>query len=134
MKSTIDWFSRLVMLVLASLATLAMIGSFASMSYQPLGDAFPGRTAMREGAPAPTGTPGAVAETSDSGESGNVTAAVGGGGTLVAVPHTLQRETEEVARWLKALTYAVLALAGFAAAGVIALARIAWQLGRVADR
>lgn len=134
MRSTIDWFARLVMLVLASLATLALIGSFASMSYQPLGDAFPGRTAMREPAPVPTTTPTQTADAVEPGEAGNVTAAAGEGGTMVAVPQVLERETEEIARWLKALTYAVLALAGFAAAGVIALARIAWQIGRVADR
>lgn len=134
MRSTIDWFARLVMFVLASLATLALIGSFASMSYRPLGDAFPGRTTMREAVPAPPATPAAVAGPPGRDEPGNVTAAVGRSGAPVAVPQTMERETEEIARWLKALTYAVLALAGFAAAGVIALARIAWQLGRVAGR
>ncbi len=134
MKSTIDWFMRLVMLVLASLATLALIGSFASMSYQPLGDAFPGRMAMRDPAPAPSNTAAENVEAVTAGEAGNVTAAAGESGTIAAAPQALERETEEIARWLKALTYAVLALAGFAAAGVIALARIAWQLGRVAER
>jgi hypothetical protein len=42
-------------------------------------------------------------------------------------------DDREIARWLESLTYAVLALAGFAAACLLVLLRMTWHLARIAD-
>ena len=116
----LDWLARTAMLVLAALATLALIGSLASVSNSSLGDAFPGEVAP----PAET-----VAEAEPPADPRVVEP---GRGTMTietpaAAPAPLPAE-REVARWLKALTYAVLALAAVAAAGVVALVRVGSRL------
>jgi len=127
----VDWIARTTMLALAALATLALIGSLASVSNSPIGDAFPGRVAMEEvsapdSAPAP-----ADARTAPAGAESPATAAA----TMTAtVERVAAQRDAEVARWLKALTYAVIALAAFAAAGVVALVRIGGHLARMTER
>ena len=127
-----DWVARTTMLVLAALATLALIGSLASVSNSPVGDAFPGSAPqIVEDAP-PAVTPPSNPQIVEPGQ-----------GTMtieapppprVAAPAPAPPRTDEVARWLKALTYAVIALAVFAAAGVVALVRIAAHLRGIAER
>lgn len=128
----VDWIARTTMLVLAALATLALIGSLASVSNAPIGQAFPGQVAVQEASapdspPASTNAPRepADAETPD-------TAAATG--TIATVQRIAAQRDAEVARWLKALTYAVIALTAIAAAGVVALARIGGHLARIAER
>ncbi len=126
----VDWLARTTMLVLAALATLALIGSLASVSNSPIGDAFPGQVATP--VEPPTGARPATAASDPSiVEPGQGTVTIE---TAVAAPAPVTPPEREIARWLKALTYAVLALAVFAAAGVVALLRIAGHLRRIAER
>lgn len=116
------WIARTAMLALATLATLALIGSLASVSDSTVGDAFPGTI------PAPAEPVGEMIETTPTepmqadGASSIATPAGDAVRTVAAPPPST--DAREIARWLKALTYAVLALAAIAAAGVIALVRI----------
>ena len=124
----IDWLARTIMLVLAALATLALIGSLASVSDSSIGDVFPGEIA----APVEP-VAGVTASDPRIVEPGTGTMTIDAPAT--SRPVSVARDSgQDIARWLKALTYAVLALAACVAAGVIALVRIAGQLGRVADR
>ncbi len=131
----VDWLTRTIVLILSALATLALIGSLASVSNTPLGEAFPGRiatpvpdapesTSEPRGAGAPLPDQRVVAEDEPASQA-EVRQAVAAAG---------RDANAEIARLLKALTYAVLALAGFAAAAMIALMRIAHHLGRIAER
>lgn len=126
----IDWIARTTMLVLAALATLALVGSLASVSNSPIGDAFPGQAAVRD---APATDDIAAADPAAAGKAEPPEQAVTQ--TMVATVERVATQRErEVARWLKALTYAVIALAAFAAAGVVALVRIGGHLARRAER
>lgn len=117
-----DWLARTLILILAALATLALVGSLASVSDSSMGDAFPGRIDD------PAAEIGMVEATARPTEPGD-------GTTTIRVPApAAPTERHEIARWLKALTYAVLALAAIVAAGMIVLARIAMHLRRIADR
>ena len=126
----LDWLGRVALLVLSVLATLSLVGSLASVSGGRLGDAVPGRV----GAPMPVveeASSPAQLEAEETSGAPNLRNNTAPGGT-VAVERP--RAEDEIARWLKALTYAVLALAGFAAAGVLALLRITAHLARIAER
>ncbi|WP_156347026.1 hypothetical protein [Sphingomonas sp. Leaf33] len=125
----VDWIARTTMLVLAALATLALIGSLASVSNSPIGDAFPGQVATQD-APGPDAPPAppTVRQETESSDAASARSAT------ATVERILAQRDAEVARWLKALTYAVIALAAFAAAGVLALVRIGGHLARLADR
>ncbi|WP_294297553.1 hypothetical protein [uncultured Sphingomonas sp.] len=128
----VDWVARTTMLVLAALATLALIGSLASVSNSPIGQVFPGQVAVQE-PPAPDSLPTSAGAPPASADAESPENAVAMRTVATAERIAAQRETE-VARWLKALTYAVIALAAFAAAGVVALVRIGGHLARIADR
>ena len=119
------------MLVLAALATLALIGSLASVSDSSIGEAFPGRIDAPAAESLSVEESEAV-ETSSPADDQPQTRPPAGSAATRPLPPT-ERE-REIARWLKALTYAVLALAAVAAAGVVALVRIGGQLSRVAGR
>lgn len=128
-----DWLARTTMLVLAALATLALIGSLASVSNSPIGTAFPG-SAPQAANPSPPvlATPPSNPQIVETGEG---TMTIEAAPVPVApAPAPAAPKSDETARWLKALTYAVLALTAVAAAGVVALVRIAAQLRRVVDR
>lgn len=105
------WVARTVLLILAVVATMAMISAIASIS---------------NGAPALPGGPAP----------GPGELSVGGDATGVVVPGTAPAAPPEATAksWLEPLTYAVLALAGFAAAALIVLLRIAASLRDIADR
>jgi len=122
----LDWFGRLVIAVMSALATLSLIASFASVSNVPLpmpGSERVASVAARDD-PAP---PGSAA---GSREQAAREVALRGSVTSAAGPES----TRELARWLEALTYAVMALAGFAAVGVVLLLRIGSHLARIAER
>jgi disulfide bond formation protein DsbB len=124
----IDWLARTTMLVLASMATLALIGALANVSNSQLAESLPGATVPPgELAPPPPYS------TSEAPPAEPVSGVPAGEHGVSAVPQATPIEREQV-RWLRALTYAVLALAAFAAVGVVALARIASHLSRIAAR
>ncbi len=126
----VDWLARTAMLVLAGLATLALIGSLASVSNSPIADAFPGPLAVQDIA-APSEAPPA----STGGERSTEPAPDAPTATMQqTVERAADARDREAARWLRALTYAVIALAAIAAAGVVALVRICGHLARVAER
>lgn len=91
---------------------------------------------------------GAIAETADTGPAPQVFSATRPGevvavapGEVVPAPTSRQVATapapapdRELERWLRAISYALTALAGFAAAGLVVLLRIASALSRIADR
>ena len=128
----LDWLLRTAMLVLACMATLAMIGSLASVSGGSLADAVPGRVERapvqaQESGQEPTAEVEVLTRRPD--PNGRAEPA-----ELQIAPIPQPEPGREIARWLKALTYAVLALAAFAAAGVVALLRIGSTLKRIAER
>lgn len=104
---------RIALMVLSGSATLSLIGAIAEIA--DTGPAPP---------PAATFRPGPVAEMPPE-ERVRVPT------PLEPAPATPDREAE---RWLRAISYALTALAGFAAAGVVVLLRIAASLARIADR
>ncbi|MFD1787800.1 hypothetical protein ACFSC3_09455 [Sphingomonas floccifaciens] len=126
----VDWIARTTMLVLAALATLALIGSLASVSDSPIGDAFPGQVAQ----PISDTPPGPPAETAPPATGSAAEPVPQEAGEIATVERIVAERERESARWLKALTYALIALAAFAAAGVVALVRIGSHLARIADR
>jgi hypothetical protein len=116
-----DWIGRVLLLVLSGFATLSLIGAIAqvadtaadrALSPSPMVE-----TAGREAMP-----PSDVARDLATGDD------------TAVVPGGQPRADEAVARWLQALVYAVMALAGFVAAGVIVLLRITATLSRIAER
>ncbi len=132
MPTTIfDWIARTAMLAMAGLVTLSILGAIAAMTNDP-GTGFSagnrpsieaGPADERQAAPAPPAP-----------EQGNATGAApagSGGGTVVAARPA---EAEKVDRWLEAIAYALLALAGVGALGVLMLWRVARELRRIADR
>ena len=128
---TADWLVRAAMLVLSCLATLALIGSLSTMSAGGPGDSVRGRgvAMVAGGETGSTTRPPAVASRAAQ------SAADGPAGAPHGIPPDRgAAQAADHARWMKALTYAVLAVAGFVAAGVVALGRIAFHLGRIAGR
>ena len=130
----LDWLVRLVLMVISALATLALVGSLASVSNTPLGQAFPGDVSTRQDEPRDPSNPQADAPPARPDAASPVDAPTISRADRRPGTPVFQEKREDLARWLKALTYAVLALAGFAAAGLIALVRIARNLGRLAER
>ncbi|HYG46372.1 MAG TPA: hypothetical protein VD846_00380 [Allosphingosinicella sp.] len=134
MATTIfDWIVRTAMLVMAGLVTLSILGAIATMSNdpgtgfaggdRPLIDARPAQEREGEAAPAPA-RPGEQ-------DSVAPAPAPGQAGTVVAVPPPKE---DRQGKWLEAIAYALLALVGIAAIGVLMLWRAVRELGRLADR
>ncbi len=135
----VDWIGRTLLLILAGLATLSILASLHSASKLPpgwqadrqaaVGDrgtaADPGSSSGGSLAPRATG----VAEPASALEDG-----LAPGAEIVVPVGAESAAADRIAQWLEALTYAVLALAGFAAAGLIVLLRISGMLARLADR
>ncbi|TKD52886.1 hypothetical protein [Sphingomonas baiyangensis] len=125
----LDFLGRIALLVLSGSATLALIGAIAQVAETAPGVPPPGERIAIEAAapdriePEPR-FPDAPGE--DMAPAPPLDAALVSAGQAAA-----DRET---ARWLEALTYAVMALAGFAAAALLMLLRIAASLARIADR
>lgn len=101
---TIDWIVRTLLLVLSGMATLAVIGAIAAI---PAGGLPQGLEQIM---------PGDVVT-------------VGDGTGVAGPPRAVPADA-----WAESLTYAVIALAGIAAAGLIVLMRIAGYLGEIARR
>ena len=132
MPTTIfDWIVRTAMLVMAGLVTLSILGAIATMTNEagsgfaggdrPLID--PRQAQERETAQAP-------AEPAEPSEGANAAAepAPGQGGAVVAAPPAPE---DKQARWLEAIAYALLALVGIGALGVLMLLQIVRELRRI---
>ncbi|MGA9582248.1 MAG: hypothetical protein WBR13_09800 [Allosphingosinicella sp.] len=133
MPTTIlDWIFRTAMLAMAGLVTLSILGAIAAMTNDP-GTRFAGgdrpviapeEAQEREAAQAP----------SPPAEGGNGAAAApaqGEGGTVaVARP----APEDKAARWLEAIAYALIALVGVGALGVLMLLSISRELRRIGRR
>ncbi len=133
-----EWVVRTAMLVLAGLVTLSILGSIAAMSNEA---ADPGAIGGRdravlapalEPAPspsAPANPPPAASEPAPAPQpSGAATPAPG---ELVAVPAPAEEPRPE--RWLEAIAYALLAIAGLLALLLILLWRGVRALTRIAE-
>ena len=129
MPTTIfDWIARTAMLVMAGLVTLSILGSIAAMTNDP-GTGFAAgdrpviegeRAQEREAALAPAGP-----------EEVNVAVAApaeGQGATAVAARPAGE---DKEARWLEAIAYALLAVAGVGALGVLMLWSLVRELRRI---
>lgn len=114
-----DWIVRTLLLVLSGMATLAVIGSIAAI---PAG----GLPQMLERTVADAGDPGGAAGQGRA--TGQVTAPSIGPAESAGPPPT------QANPWMESLTYAVIALAGIAAAALLVLMRIAGYLGEIARR
>jgi hypothetical protein len=113
---------RIALLVLSGSATLSLIGAIAETA-----NTGPGGMAPTVSRPMPLQPP------SDS-QTGSTAPAPDQTREPRPVEPGAASPQGEVERWLRALTYAVTALAGFAAAGLIVLLRIAAALSRIAAR
>lgn len=127
MPTTIfDWVVRTAMLVMAGLVTLSILGSIAAMTNDPGTGLATGerpviegeRVHEREAAPAPDGPADGDAVAAHSAP---------GPGAVVARPAAADKE----ARWLEAIAYALLAVAGVGALGVLMLANLVRELRRI---
>ncbi|RHW18755.1 hypothetical protein D1610_00920 [Sphingomonas gilva] len=114
----IDWAVRTLLLVLAGMATLAVIGSIAAI---PAGGLPQGIERMMPGESPQALAPGEPVTAGDAATTDQTVAP--------APPPRPQADA-----WAESLTYAVIALAGIAAAGLIVLMRIAGHLGEIARR
>lgn len=124
-----DHFARFAFLVLSGLATFAILASIdtAVRRVGPLGlasgqgaDTLELENQVLAGSDWPPDTGVAPSPVPDA------AAPVGGRPAAGQATATrAERRLGEIAKWLEALTYAVLALAGFAAAGLVVLIRIA---------
>ena len=131
MPTTIfDWMVRTAMLAMAGLVTLSILGAIATMTSDPGTGFAPGDRPVIEGVPAQERQ--AAQAPPRSGE-GNVTtgaAAEGQGVAAVAPPPAAE---DRQARWLEAIAYALLAIAGVGALGVLMLLRIVRELRRIGN-
>jgi hypothetical protein len=131
MPTTIfDWAVRTAMLAMAGLVTLSILGAIDAMT-DDTGTRFavPGDRPLIEGAQAedrqraqapPPPEPGHSAEGPQSGPRG--------GAGVVAEAAAPEDEEE---RWLEAIAYALLALAGIGALGVLMLSNVVRELRRI---
>jgi len=120
---------RLLVLVLSGLATFAIIGSLVSVSRLSSANApQPQPAEQRTEAPPPVDRGDATQEPA----TGQMPSASGDAAT--ARPIAAKAPERGIERWLEALTYAVLGLAGFVAVLVIVAMRAAAHLGTIADR
>lgn len=122
-----DWIVRTAMLAMAGLVTLSILGSIAAMTNDP-GTGFPqGDRPLMEGE-AIDGRPEVGAPASP--EEGNA-AAVAPAGEKARIVAAGQAAEDREARWLEAIAYALLALAGIGALAVLTLWSIVRELRRI---
>jgi hypothetical protein len=127
-SSVFEWLVRTVMLVLAGLVTLSILGSIAAVSNQA---GVPGLSGERQRpvlAPAPEPQPHSD---SPAPTPAPATAQTEPGTELVTVPAPPEEERPE--RWLEAIAYALLAIAGLLALLLVLLWRGVRALTRIAD-
>jgi hypothetical protein len=133
----VEWTVRMVMLVLAGLVTLSILGSIAAMSNGAGGGPDPaaGARPVLDGPPQPAPAP--QPETVPAGPppaepEPDLPGATPDAGTIaVAAPQPERDGGPE--RWLEAIAYALLALAGLGAIGLVLLWRGLRRLDRIAQ-
>jgi hypothetical protein len=129
MPTTIfDWIVRTAMLVMAGLVTLSILGAIATMTNDPGTGFAPGDRPVIEGEPAQERE--AAQAPPQPSEGGNGASAVPAreAGTIAAVRPAPE---DKVARWLEAIAYALLAVAGIGALGVLMLWSAVRELRRI---
>lgn len=138
MRGAADWIGRTLFLILSGLATYSMLLSILSISADIRQSATPGvpdgpvtnerplRPVTPERPIGPTRIVPAPGEPRDANNPQPTGQAVSDG-TASAMAD------DEMRRWAEALTWAVLALAGFAAAIIVVLLKITAQLARIAN-
>ncbi|MGZ8286471.1 MAG: hypothetical protein ACXW27_16530 [Allosphingosinicella sp.] len=130
MPTTIfDWIARTAMLAMAGLVTLSILGAIATMTNDP-GTRFAagGRPAI-EGERAQERDP---VQAPSRPEEGDVAAAAAPAGSQESTIVAARPDPEDkAARWLEAIAYALLALAGIGALGVLMLWSILRELRRI---
>lgn len=122
----LDWLFRTAMLALAGLVTLSMLASIAAISTEA------GPAGWIGGDEPQTAEPVAEPE-SDPPRPAAVEAAAEAAEEVGEAGATLAPAAREPARWLEAIAYALLALAGLLAIALLLLARAARELKRIAD-
>ena len=129
-----DWLGRTLLLILSGLATFAILASLESAS-RGNGTLRSGMSPMESAPDRQTAAP-ELARDAQAPRGDSTPAPMPGGqaGQRVAVPGAAPVQDMGVAQLLEALTYAVLALAGFAAAILIVLLRVTAHLARIAER
>lgn len=134
--SFLEWAARVAMLVLAGMVTLSILGSIAAISNRP----FPDRTAVAPGdlpprtrpaVPPPAAEPAPAAPAPGSPPAAPPEDVAAPADALAAVPAGAAAAGED--RWLEAIAYALLALAGLFAIAVLLLWNALRQLRRIAD-
>jgi hypothetical protein len=138
-SNLLEWVIRTAMLVLAGLVTLSILGSIAAVSDRM------GEPAARGGrdravlAPAPRSSPAAPSEVPAGPNTSEAEPRVpqaadtsSSAGNMVMVPAPPEQPDPD--RWLEAIAYALLALAGLFALLLILVWRGVRALGRIADR
>jgi hypothetical protein len=131
----IDWFARTVMLVLAGLVTLSILGAIAAIPNDPGGGGFlfeqerdSPASEQRVPEPAPAPRPEPTPEPDDGAAHVTGPAADSMTSGMSAVPPVENRD-----RWLETIAYALLALAGLVAFGLVLLALAVRQLRRISE-
>jgi hypothetical protein len=128
MPSTIfDWIVRTAMLAMAGLVTLSILGAIATMT-NDTGTRFaaPGDRPLIEGEQAEERE---AAEGPSLPEAGNVAGVARGEGQAATAVAAAAEDEED--RWLEAIAYALLALAGIGALGVLMLWQVVRELRRI---
>jgi hypothetical protein len=129
--SFLEWLGRVIMLALAGMITLSIISALAAISSQSsvprqLGFERARAPAPPASAPAP---PAVVPEAQPERPEENMVDS----GVRQVIVAPAQPEPADSARWLEAITYALLALAGLAVLGCLLLWRLLHQQRRIAD-
>jgi hypothetical protein len=129
-----EWVVRTGMLVLAGLVTLSILGSIAAMSNDvgsPGGVGVRRPPALAPQPAEPSAQPPAPSTQADP-QASSPTPTAPATGEYVTVPAPPEPPKPE--RWLEAIAYALLAIAGLLALVLIALWRGVVALARIADR
>jgi len=138
--SFFDWLGRVIMLVLAGMITLSIIGSIAAI---PSGSSIERQIGIertdwpkapaREQPPGPAPQPQPPEQAQVPPEQEQVSIAQGGGTSITVGAAPAPAPPPDPARWLEVIAYALLALAGIAAFGLILAWRSLHQRRRIAD-
>lgn len=131
MTGFLDWAGRVVMLVLAGMITLSIIGAIAAIPSGSIEQRMGMESPRQWPVPQPEAEPQPLpAGPRPAPTAGSAPQAVPGRGAVLA---PAPEKPFDPARWLEAITYALIAIAGLAAFGVILLWRALGHWRRSAD-
>jgi len=130
MPTTIfDWIARTAMLVMAGLVTLSILGAIAAMTNDPGIRFSAGDRPVMEGERAEEREAAQAPERPEEGNGVVAAAPAGSQGSMIVAARP--DPEDKVARWLEAIAYALLALAGVGALGVLMLWSLVRELRRI---